>query len=80
MPPNGISPGAGDVAAVGGLGAGAGDPTDGMSPAIAKDETAHVKAIIINSRFMGSPSQFEDARFLTSERIEQLRDFVARCA
>jgi hypothetical protein len=55
-------------------------PPEGMSPANAEDERTTASVIDINSRFTGSsPLKFKDARFLTSERIEQLPEVLARC-
>lgn len=36
-----------------GAGAGAGTPTEGMSPAKADDERTHARAIIMRNRFTG---------------------------
>ena len=59
-------------------GGGTGALTDGISPALAEQQRAHVKAMVMNILFMGSPLRFNDARFLTSERIEQLPEILAR--
>ena len=59
-------------------GGGAGALTDGISPALAEQQSADVKASVMNILFIGSPLRFSDARFLTSERIEQLPEILAR--
>ncbi len=54
-------------------------PTEGTSPARAEPERAQVRASVIKNRFMDiSPLKVEDARVLTSRRIEQLPEVLAR--
>jgi hypothetical protein len=48
-----------------------------MSPARAEEKRVNVRANVARNRFMGSPLNLGDARFLTSERIDQLREFLA---
>jgi len=50
MPSDGMSPG--EVNSVAPLEAGAGAPTDGISPANTEEERAHVIAIAIRNLFM----------------------------
>jgi len=74
-PPLGISPGSVEVVgaplveispgAVVSVPAGAGAPTDGISPARTEEETAHNRAIVIKNRFMSFLLLSGDARFLT---------------
>jgi hypothetical protein len=53
--------------------------TEGISPPQATDERKHVRASAIAKRFIDvSPLDFEDAKVLTSRRIEQLPEVVAR--
>ena len=53
MPTVGTSPGDVEVVVtVVPFDAGAGAPTDGISPAKAEEERAHVRAIVIRNRFM----------------------------
>jgi hypothetical protein len=48
-----------------------------MSPATAGMEKTQTRAIAGKKRFMLISFEVDDARFLTSERIEQLREFLA---
>lgn len=78
MSPGGVGISPGVVEAVGvGFGAGDGEPSLGMSPAKAEEKRAHVRAIAMRNRFIGSPLIFGDARVLTSEIIEQLPKVLA---
>src|ERR1700730_2686258 len=74
-PTDGISPGAVEVDAGGG-GGGAVTPTVGTSPAKTEAERTQVTTSVIIKRFI-QVSPFEDARLLTSERIEQLPEVLA---
>jgi hypothetical protein len=49
-----------------------------MSPAETEHAKAQVSASVIRSRFIEVLLRFGDARFLTSQRIEQLPEIVAR--
>jgi hypothetical protein len=66
---DGISPAAGE---------GCGPGTDGMSPARVVIERKQPRAIAAAKRFM--MFSFDDARFLTSNRIKQLREILASTA
>lgn len=70
-----MSPGAVELVSEGG--GGAGESLIGMSPPIATTEIRHANVMAANKRLICSPSISEDARILTSERIEQLRDVLA---
>ena len=79
MPPDGMSPGAVEfVVAASLFGDGAGKPSVGISPAETEPARAQLTASVIRSRFMEVLLRFGDARFLTSQRIEQLPEIVAR--
>jgi hypothetical protein len=78
FPPDGISPGlVVIVTSVVPLAGGGAMPPEGISPANVEVHSTHVKPAIIMKRFMSSPLKVGDARFLTSERIEQLLDILA---
>jgi hypothetical protein len=53
MPTDGISPGA-VLVCVGG-GTGVGEPTEGISPAVTREDKAQIRDRLISERFMGSP-------------------------
>jgi hypothetical protein len=60
------------------LGGGAKIPPDGTSPAKAEAERKQLRVIAIAKRFINvSPLKDEDARILTSGRIEQLPEVLA---
>ena len=62
-----------------GLGAGAGESTTCTSPANTDMKSTHVKLSVIARRFMNvAPLEIDDARFLTSARIKQQPEFLAR--
>jgi hypothetical protein len=67
------------VGGAGSSGGGAEIPTEGTSPAKTAPERTQVRVTIIAKRFMDiSPLKVEDARVLTSRRIEQLPEVLAR--
>ena len=72
----GISPGS--VEDVAPFDPGEGEPLVEISPAAADTASRPVRASAIRSRFIVLLLQFGDARFLTSERIEQLPELLAR--
>jgi hypothetical protein len=61
------------------LGAGAGVPLVGISPAATEPESMQARAIVVKNLFMDvSPSDFRMQDFLHRERIEQLPEILAR--